>query len=164
MGSPEWSLEYLPTEPFLLFSLFMNDFPNIINPANIVICADDVNFFLSLLLFNNFIEHVYLQGDLNNFAFWCEYNILELNIKKCIPMRFSRNNFIVVNYFVGGDQLEIVDSFIDFGILLDTKLNFNDHIALTANKAALRIACQTNFGLWIHPTGFPLYCFYNPSG
>ena len=50
-------------------------------------------------------------------------------------MRFSKNNFMAVNYLLGGHQLEIVDSFINFGILLDTKLNFNDHLTLTVNKA-----------------------------
>ena len=42
----------------LLFSLFMNDLPNIINFANILMYADDIKAFLS---FNNFIEHAYLQ-------------------------------------------------------------------------------------------------------
>ena len=64
----------------LLFSLFINDLPNMINFANILMYVDDVKVFLS---FNNFIEHIYLQSDLNNFFLWCEYNMMELNIKKC---------------------------------------------------------------------------------
>ena len=64
----------------LLFLLFINYFPNMINFANILMYADDVKVFLS---FNNFIEHVYLQSDLNNFFLWCECNMMELNIKKC---------------------------------------------------------------------------------
>ena len=52
---------------------------------------------------------------------------MELNIKKCKCMRFSRTDD-------EGHQLEIVDSFIVLGILVDTKLNFNDHITLTVNK------------------------------
>ena len=59
---------------------------------------------------------------------------MEQNIEKCKYMRFSRNNFIAVHYLLVGHQLEIVDFFIDLGILLDTKLNFNDHITLTVNK------------------------------
>ena len=50
-------------------------------------------------------------------------------------MRFSGNNFIAVSYLLEGRQLEIVGSFIDLGILLDTKLNFNNQITLTVNKA-----------------------------
>ena len=64
----------------LQFSLFMNDLPNMINYANILMYADDVKVFLS---FNNVIEHIYLQSDLNNFFLWCECNMMELNIKEC---------------------------------------------------------------------------------
>ena len=78
----------------LLFSLFMSDLPNMIPFANILMYADDVKVFL---LFHNFIEHVYLQSDLNNFCLWCEYNMMQLNIKKCKCVWFSRNNFIAVN-------------------------------------------------------------------
>ena len=52
---------------------------------------------------------------------------MEQNIEKCKYMRFSRNNFIAVHYLLVGHQLEIVDFFIDLGILLDTKLNLNDN-------------------------------------
>ena len=69
----------------LLFSLFMNDLPNMINFANILMNADDIKVFLS---FNNFLEHAYLQSDLNNFFLWWDYNMMELNIKKCKCMRF----------------------------------------------------------------------------
>ena len=62
----------------LLFLLFMNDLLNMINFANILMYADDVKVFLS---FNNFIKHVYLQIDLNSFFLWCNYNMMELNIK-----------------------------------------------------------------------------------
>ena len=84
----------------ILFSLFMNDLSNTIN-------------------FNNLIEHVYLQTDLTNFCLWYEYNMMELNIKKCKCMQFARNNFIAVNYMLGG------------------------------HKTAICIACQINFGVWI---------------
>ena len=61
--------------------------------------------------------------------------------------------------------MEIMGSFIDLGVLLDTKLNFKEHKALTVNKArstlgfikrwkttetTIRIACQINFEVWVH--------------
>ena len=113
---------------FILCCLWMI-FPTMINFANILMYADDVNDFLFC---NNFIEHVYLQGDLNNFFLW--FDILELNIKKWKCMRLSRYNFISVNYLFVGQQVQILDSFIDLGILLNTKLNFNGHITLNVNK------------------------------
>ena len=59
----------------------MKDLPNMIQFVNSLVYsyADDVKVFLS---FNNFIEHFYLQSDLNYFFSWCEYNMMLLNIKK----------------------------------------------------------------------------------
>ena len=84
----------------------MNDFPNLINFANILMYTDDIKDFLC---------------GLNNLFLWCDYNMMEVDIKICKCMRFSLNNFIAVNYVLGGHQLERVDSFIDLRILLDTK-------------------------------------------
>lgn len=39
------------------------------------------------------------------------------------------------DFFLDGIKLEFVDSFVDLGILLDTKLDFISHINATANKA-----------------------------
>ena len=60
--------------------------------------------------------------------------MMELNIKKCKCMRFSRNDLFAFNYLLGGHQVETGDSFIDLGILLDTKLTINDFINLIVNK------------------------------
>ena len=56
-------------------------------------------------------------------------------MKKCKYMRFSRRKFIPVNYLLGGQQLELVHTFMDLGILLDVKLSFISHINMTINKA-----------------------------
>lgn len=116
----------------ILFSLFINDLPNVLNFCNILMYADDVKIFLS---FSKFLDHIYLQSDLNNFFLWCSINLMELNLKKCKLMRFSRSNYIPANYTLGDYRLEIVENFLDLGILLDNKLNFVSHITMMINKA-----------------------------
>lgn len=116
----------------LLFSLFINDLSRAIMYSNILMYADDVKIFYS---FNKFADHTYLQSDLDSFLSWCNYNMMELNLKKCKCMRFTRNCNNVVIYSLGEHQLELVDTFFDLGILLDPKLNFVPHITLTVNKA-----------------------------
>lgn len=94
--------------------------------------ADDVKIFLS---FDKFSNHINLQQDLDSFYDWCNLNLMDLNLKKCKHMRFSRKYCISDNYYLGGNQLELVNSFNDLGVLLDPKLNFIQHITQTANKA-----------------------------
>lgn len=116
----------------ILFSLFINDLPNVIQFSNILMYADDVKIFNS---FKYYADHVKLQNDLNNFFAWCRHNMMVLNLNKCKLIRFSRNTHISVDYFLGDYQLELVDSFLDLGILLDQKLTFVSHITMTVNKA-----------------------------
>lgn len=116
----------------ILFSLFINDLPLTIKFSNVLLYADDVKIFQS---FDSVSDHSYLQRDLDNFHVWCNLNLMELNLKKCKHMRFSRRFCVPDFYSLGGYQLELVDTFLDLGVLLDPKLSFAEHIALTTNKA-----------------------------
>ena len=81
------------------------------------------------------LHHQYLQKDLDSFYEWCNLNLMELNLKKCKVLRFVRNKPIAANYFLGDYQVDMVDTFLDLGILFDSKLNFNSHITSIINKA-----------------------------
>lgn len=116
----------------LLFSLFINDLPHVIFSSNILMYADDVKLFLS---YRHVSDQQRLQDDLNSFYTWCKINLMELNLKKCKYMRFVRKSSIHAQYDFAGYQLELVDNFLDLGILFDSKLNFIAHITMTANKA-----------------------------
>lgn len=116
----------------LLFSLFINDLPQFIKFSNILMYADDVKIFLS---HNHHADHDLLQKDLNALSSWCCLNLMELNSKKCKYMCFYRRSHINITYFLDGNILEKIDSFSDLGIVLDSKLNFIQHISFTVNKA-----------------------------
>lgn len=116
----------------VLFLLFINDLPNAVTESNLLMYADDVKIFISC---DNAPDHVRLQYDLDAFYTWCKINLMELNLKKCKHMMFSRSRPIISQFTLGGSSLELVDSFIDLGILLDRKLTFNNHVITTVNKA-----------------------------
>ena len=116
----------------VLFTLFINDLPSVIQHSKILLYADDVKIFLS---FQNNLQHFLLQSDINNFSVWCNINLMELNIKKCKHMSFYRCTNLHTTYFVNDGALESVDLFSDLGILLDHRLNFRPHISMTINKA-----------------------------
>lgn len=116
----------------LLFTLFINDLPNVIKFCNILMYADDVKMFLT---FDKYSDHTLLQNDLNLFYNWCTKNLMELNINKCKYITFYRGSYIDANYSLGNHQLERVLSMNDLGVLLDPKLSFNQHVSLIVNKA-----------------------------
>lgn len=116
----------------ILFNLFINDLPNVIKLSNILMYADDVKIFLS---YNNCCDQIHLQHDLNRFYEWCGANLMELNLKKCKHMHFSRRLSALCFYNFGDYQLESVKTILDLGVLLDAKLEFSQHVTMTINKA-----------------------------
>ena len=64
----------------LLFSLFINDLPDMIQYSNILMYADDVKIFQC---YSQISDQKLLQNDLNSFHVWCNLNLMQLNLKKC---------------------------------------------------------------------------------
>lgn len=116
----------------ILFVLYLNDLPTIIDASKILMYADDVKLFLS---FNSILDCTLLQNDLGKLAEWCYVNRMSLNLRKCKKLSFYRSNPIRFDYFIGAYRLENVESFTDLGVLLDHKLSFNLHINSCVNKA-----------------------------
>lgn len=116
----------------ILFLLFINDLPTSILHSEILMFADDVKIFMS---FRNPVGHLLLQEDLEGFSAWCNCNLMELNLGKCKHMSFARSNFSAYRYWLSGEILEVVESIIDLGILMDRKLEFKAHILTMVNKA-----------------------------
>ena len=47
----------------------------------------------------------------------------------------SRSSSLILQYNIDGHSLSTVDSFVDLGLLMDPKLNFNSHVITMVNKA-----------------------------
>ena len=50
-------------------------------------------------------------------------------------MCFFRSSSLILQYYINGHSLSTVDSFVDLGLLMDPKLNFNSHVITMVNKA-----------------------------
>ncbi|KAL9917892.1 uncharacterized protein ACN427_000469 [Glossina fuscipes fuscipes] len=116
----------------ILFSLYINDLPSVVNSSQILMYADDVKLFSS---FSVESQSHQLQGDLDNFVAWCSLNLLQLNLSKCKKLSFSRRKSFITQYFIDSHKLEDVDSITDLGVLFDHRLRFNLHIELSISKA-----------------------------
>ena len=115
----------------LLFLIFINDLPTVIESSKILLFADDVKLFYS---FSN--DCAPLQNDLNNLVKWYKTNLMSFNLNKCKQMSFFRTSSPATTYHIDNFALESVDYFCDLGVHMDHKLNFNYHIEKIVNKAS----------------------------
>lgn len=71
-----------------------------------------------------------LQQDIDHLSTWCTSNKLDLNIKKCAVISFSRSHIILpTNYKLDDENIIEVKDIKDLGIIIDSKLPFSKHIS-----------------------------------
>lgn len=81
-------------------------------------------------------DAVKLQQAIDKFLDWCKLNGLSVNANKCKIITFThKRNPIMYDYIMNDHPIERVSSIRDLGVLLDHKLNFNEHIEYITTKA-----------------------------
>lgn len=116
-----------------LFLVMINDLPKVLNTARCLLFADDLKLYHPV---NSVIDCQALQRDINAIYVWCEDNRLQFNVTKCKVLSFTRSTVpTLYQYSIGNIVLERVQSIRDLGVIIDSKLDFHDHIA-TMCKAA----------------------------
>jgi hypothetical protein len=117
----------------LLFNAFINDITCCFLHATPFMYADD----LKLVKVCETEDHIeQLQGDINRMEKWCQRNSMELNVKKCYHMTFSRKvNTLHTAYNINGSPIVKTDEIRDLGVILDRKLTFVPHIESISKKA-----------------------------
>lgn len=125
----------------LLFSLFINDIGNAIVNSEFLLFADDLKLFRRV---SEPSDCILIQDDLDRLSVWCQVNGLQLNIDKCFSITFSRKAEPITNIYVLNDQtLTIKCSIKDLGVILDSKLNFQEHYIRVVNRAARMLGLVT---------------------
>jgi hypothetical protein len=118
----------------VLFNIFINDVIEDLLFSTPYIYADDLK--ISKIIRSE-VDVRLLQLDLNNLMSWCEKNGMELNVKKCFHIKFSRKqNTLRSKYTIGGTVVDEVTSIRDLGVILDKKLTFQEHIEHIMKKAS----------------------------
>lgn len=122
----------------LLFSIYINDLPQICSDCQTLLYADDTVIYTS----KGNIDHIQssLQQDFNVIQEWFLNNRLLLNKKKSYSMLFttrsacrSQGNTLCLK-FLDGTVLEKVDEFKYLGLWLDSQLSFTSHINSIVKK------------------------------
>ena len=116
----------------LLFLLYINDLPKILNYSQVSLYADDTVIYISNSDVN--LAANLLQHDLNSLQNWCEMNKLTINCKKtkyCVYgmrsiVKKSKTQRLVLS--LNNQILDKVCSYKYLGFALDEHLNFNKHV------------------------------------
>ena len=117
----------------LLFVLFINDVSIFLKHINILTYADDMKLYMEIGATSNAIM---FQSEVDIFHEWCNKSLLQLNVKKCNVITYSRKQTpLVVDTTLGNQVVTKCDQIRDLGVILDTKLTFSDHYNTIIHKA-----------------------------
>ena len=113
----------------LLFSIYVNDLPNVISLSDVNMFADDteIHFSHSDLLT---VERT-LQADIQNVSFWLVANKLKLNIVKSLCMLIGSRQRISgksLNLFLDNSALKQLSVARYLGVYFDRYLTWDSHI------------------------------------
>ena len=118
----------------VLFSVYINDLPNVCQTVHFQMYADDAVIFTPAKSTQEASSS--LTSALENIQHWLLESGLLLNKKKTVAMMFTKKPIKLErsNVFLGGMELDIVEEFKYLGVTLDPTLSFKKHIKLTANR------------------------------
>lgn len=130
----------------LLFIMYINSLPSILNNSQCLLFADDTVIFHSSDKFD--VSFNKLQTDLNLLHNWCRLNKLEVNASKTKLSYFTSKflNSTTKPYkklILGHSPLDYVSEYKYLGLTIYTKLNFKKHLVNTL-KSVSHKAYQLN--------------------
>ena len=104
----------------ILFLLFVNDMPRVVENAKLAMFADDSKCFKVIYQESDFVN---LQRDLDALFTWSVSNELFSQPTKCVNLRISRKrNSPSRNYLLNGISLEVVKAEKDLGVLISSDM------------------------------------------
>jgi hypothetical protein len=119
----------------LLFLIYINDLPSVVQHSNIFLYADDAKILKSI---TNKLDCILLQRDLDAIGLWCQTWQLTLNIAKCFTVRFGFVDRPVFSYSFFGSPIALRNNVTDLGVISDEHLSFSDHCHSLIKKAYAR--------------------------
>lgn len=123
----------------LLFILYMNDIKKALQRSEVNMFADDTVIYVTGSCREECCE--ILNAELNVFADWLKRKKLKLNVSKtkCMLITNQRRDDTDGTVYIDGEVVERVDVIKYLGVMLDNKLNFDEHINYTIRKAARKL-------------------------
>ena len=125
----------------LFFLIYVNDVVNAVANCGIKLYADDTVLYQAGV--NKDVTEYKLQKSVNDFKEWCNVNALTINVAKTKVMAFATRSKVKkcknVRGKIGEDYLKIVHSYTYLGLILDSTLNYSNHIASVVNVVTYKM-------------------------
>ena len=142
----------------LLFSIYVNDLPNVVKSSQLNMYADDTQLHccgrdLSLVQKD-------FQGDIDHVQVWLQANRLQLNISKSVLMLIGSRQKLQshkVSISIGGKHLMQVASTKYLGVVIDQHLTWQNHILKSVRSKVYGLCCLKPLPTSVLVT---LYCGY----
>ena len=143
-----------------LFSLFVNDLPDIIRNSICSMYADDTTIYVT----GNSVEVISatLSHCLNSLTSWMYSNHLSLNLTKTKSMLIHssrKTNLPPLTLSINNTPIEQVTKFKLLGLLITDTLNWNEHISHIVTKVSRHIHLLRRLSKFLPTSGLKL--FYN---
>ena len=133
-----------------LFNIFINDLFYNIKKAKLSAYADDKQLYCCNA--NARIVQRILNSELAVVSSWIKDNGLLLNAKKCESLVFRKSNpqrnqakEDKISFMIDGTSIELSTTCKLLGVLIDERLNFNNHVASLCKKISKQIAIIFRF-------------------
>lgn len=127
----------------LLFILFINELPNVLQYSMIHLFADDTLIYLKCKREDVLTAMARINEDLDRVSCWMAMNKLSLNSKKSKAMIICKARTVIPNdleFKIKNDSLEIVDSFKYLGVIIDKNLKFTEHFDYVMKKLKKKVS------------------------
>jgi exonuclease III len=124
----------------LLFIIYINDLPNVLQDSKAIIFADDTNLFSSSSDINLLYKNI--NKDLQSLSNWFKANKLSLNVSKTVCILFNRRETNIPPHLtikIDDNQIELKTFTRFLGVTIDNKLNWHEHI----NNVKCKISSST---------------------
>ena len=123
----------------MLFLMYINDLCSICKYTTPILFADDTNLFSSGKDLKVIENHV--NDELSNISEWLKVNKLLLNINKTHYMIFSKKKTcdLKMNIVIDGQAIDEVKKTKFLGVIIDSKLNWKEHISYVSGKLSCSI-------------------------
>ncbi len=113
----------------LLFIIYINDLPHVLENSKAIIFAHDTNLFISSSKINLLFKNI--NKDLQSLSNWFKANKLSLNISKTVCILFNQRDTKISHHHtikIDNHLIELKTYAKFLGVTIDNKLNWHEHI------------------------------------
>jgi len=120
----------------LLFLIFINDLPEVVQDSSVALFADDSKLYFSA---KKQEDRQKLKDDLERVFQWANRHQLSLALHKCEVLHLGARNNPRDAYSINGIELGSPDCIRDLGVIMSSDMRFSEHCSKIASTALTKV-------------------------